>query len=118
MDIFVSTLKNMIERYKGISGVTEWIHCEKFKIFVRVTKRLIEKDITETIDISNVVVYDEYQNTGVFKEVLNVIEQLASEHNKVIYVESIQNPILVKYLEKEGFTLDGCEFCPNAFKRV
>lgn len=118
MDIFVSTLKNMIERYKGVLGVTEWIDCDKFKIFVRVTKRLIEKEITETIDISNIVVYDEYQNTGVFKEILSSIKTLASEYNKVIYVESIQNPILVNYLKKEGFTFDGYDFCPNAFKRV
>lgn len=118
MDELLLKLEEMLNKYNGTFGINEWVYTEKFQIYIRVTKHLINENVFPTIDISNVSVYEEYQRQGIFKAILNTVENLAQQHQKIVYVESIQSEHLEAFLARQGYTFFGSHYCPNAYKNI
>jgi len=96
----------------------EWIFATEGKVFVRVTQRAINGALRPTIDVATIEIDEEHQNTGVFKQVLFAVEQVAQQHNRCVFVENVLNEILVAPLQKYGYTLLADSFPPSFAKDV
>jgi hypothetical protein len=112
----VNDIENMIMEYKGFRGINKWLDYEHFRVYIRVTKRMIADSIEETIDISSIEVSEQYRHQGLFKNFLIDIENLAQKHKKNIYIESILNEDIITHLKKKNYVLTDTETTPNAFK--
>lgn len=87
---------------KSILNSREWFENEQLKIYIRYTpKRFINGNYISTIDIASITVNEEYQNKGIFTNLLSNIE---NKFNKIpIYVESILNDDFKQWLIKRGY---------------
>lgn len=114
--MYINDIENMIMEYKGFRGVISWLHYEHFKVYIRITKRMIAGSIEDTIDISSIEVDENYRHQGLFKKFLLDIEDLALKHNKIVYIESILNEDIIIHLKKKDYILTDIDTTPNAFK--
>lgn len=96
----------------------EWIFAPEGKVFVRVTQRAINGALRPTIDLATIEIDEEHQNTGVFKQVLSAVEQVAQQHNRCVFVENVLNEILLAPLQKYGYTLLSDSFPPSFAKEA
>lgn len=85
-------------------------------VYIRLTSRMIEGVVTQTLDLASVEVEEEFQGKGFFTQFLDGIEALAKTHNRVIYVESILNSFLPEVLRRRGYVQIGSTI--NMIKRV
>ena len=88
MDI-LEQIESLIERANKSPFNNSYIHGEKIIAYVRVTSRLIQGQMMQTIDIGNVSVEEEHQNQGVFKHFLEGVETLAHRFDRTVYIESV-----------------------------
>ena len=90
-----------------------YIYEEHIEVYVRKSKRFIEGETRDFLDIANVTVEEKYRNQGVFTEFL----KRASKTGRNIFVESILNPALEHICEKQGFTkVSWSEYDVNLYK--
>ena len=90
--------------------ISRWLIYEKFEIYLRTGSDCAGFDearelvMLPTIVISNIIVYPQFQNQGVFRELLaNLIADGRKMQYARIKVEQVHNPILYAYLERQGF---------------
>jgi hypothetical protein len=105
---------------------TRWLFVEdKFKVFVRKTKRLYAKPAHmegrlpfpsrqafsfDCIDIGSIEIQPGYQNKGVCTRVFDVFERITDLYGFGIYVENVLNPTLAHIMAKRSYFVygDGC----------
>lgn len=112
----IKDIENMIIEYKGFRGVISWLYYEHFKVYIRITKRMIAGSIEDTIDISSIEVDERNRHQGIFKQFLVDIENLARKYRKIVYIESILNDDIIIHLKKKDYIFTDIETTPNAFK--
>lgn len=74
--------------------------------YIRITKRFINGIFRDTLEIANVKVDEEYRDCGYFSMFLSEIEELGFTYDRIIYIESIINPILKTYICKLDYIED------------
>lgn len=88
----------------------QWVFGNEGKVFVRVTCRALgTTTLTPTIDLSSVEIDEEFQNQGVFKDVLRVVESKAQQYDRHVFVENVINSVLLNPLNKYGYIQIGDE---------
>lgn len=105
--IEINPIEPVIElcnRYRGFA-VCEWIEIPTFKmnIYIRRAKRLIEKEITDTIELANFEIPVQHRGRGFFTSFLKIIESYSLENNLVVYVECVHNKNLRDFLVRNGY---------------
>jgi hypothetical protein len=100
--------------YMGRNG---WYECDKFKVYVRQARHVLNGKLTSTLDLANVEVYPQYQHRGLFNGILEVLES----HNwlEAVYIENVLNGHLLDSLPKHGWTRVPADYpgaLPSFFK--
>lgn len=103
MDI-LEQFEAMIKRSDIRTFNNSYINSDKMTAYVRVTTRLIQGQMLNTIDIANVSVDLKYQQQGVFKDFLKGVEKLAHRYDRTVYIESVLSLVLVNKLPSYGYT--------------
>ena len=112
------TLDAFIEN-KNIRNV--WIQEHGIDVYVRKSLRMLDAKTptaTPCLDIGSVEVDEDHRGEGIFKAFLKRFEKEAKKLNRAVYVESILNPRLQKFLETQGYAVvrNSSELSPNMFK--
>jgi GNAT superfamily N-acetyltransferase len=83
-----------------------WIRQRYLTAYVRKSKRYINQHLVECFDIGDVGVDERHRRKGVFRRFLKEVEDAAAARGRVVFVESVMNPVLEEYLVKMGYTYD------------
>lgn len=83
-------------------GRNLWLEDSIMKVYVRKSTRFIDDEKLIALDIATVEVDQKYQGKGIFSKFLDYVQN--SNPWDVVYVESVLNPIVLKMLEKRGYT--------------
>ena len=88
-----------------ITGDRRWFRFPGYflKVYMRHTRRLIDGEITETVDVASVEVNKQYRSRGHFTAWLNEVQIIADDLKLVVYIESVLEPRLVHFLEKKNY---------------
>lgn len=68
-----------------------------------------------TLDLATIDVPEKHQNKKIFSNFLAYAEKVAADNGLALYVESIQNEDLRRFLIKRGYEVTDCPIAPNAF---
>ena len=80
----------------------QWFVYNKFKVYIRTSYQHFNNQLSPTIEIATIDVYEEYTNKKVFTNFLNLIENTFP--NNIIFVENVLNPKLYFHLiEKRNY---------------
>lgn len=94
-----------------------WVYGNEGKAYIRTTRRLIAPgEIAPTIDLATVEIDEEFQNQGVFKELLQMVEQKAQQYNRAVFLENVLNEVLIAPLQKYGYTMLADSYPPSFVK--
>tara|TARA_B100000614_G_scaffold262909_1_gene300715 strand:- start:189561 stop:189977 length:417 start_codon:yes stop_codon:yes gene_type:complete len=90
-----------------ISYFRGWIRFRRFclNMYARRTKRWINQELMETVDLANFDVDPEVRGEGNLTRFLDEIEKLADHNKVVVYVESILNERLYDFLMRRGYIM-------------
>lgn len=91
------------------------------ELFARKSQRIVNKEKVKAFDVANVVVFEENRSQGVFSNFMIKLEDIVRQAGlDGIFVESIQEPRLSNWLERNGFIRAGndCDICPNYYKAI
>lgn len=81
---------------RGRSG---WINLRYGNFYIRLTKRVIDDEIFETLEIASVEIKQKYQRRGFFTVALTMFENQAFARGiKVVRVENVHNEHLYDFL--------------------
>ena len=96
-----------------------WLHFSYLDAYVRRGYHLIDGKVVCCSDIANVSVVPRHRRKGIFKSWLAEIEVVAASRGlEGVFVESIQNEVLVPFLTSRGYSLVPKSSPPSMFKRV
>jgi len=95
-----------------------WIKEKDIEVYIRRSVRIIENKMHPCLDIGSVEVKEKKRGRGTFSCFLNRFEEEAKKLNRCVYIESILNPRLIKYLLGKGyqFVPGTSEISPNMYK--
>ena len=98
-----------------------WVHEPHMAIYVRRSQRILTSDqpaLTPCLDIASVEVDDGHRGRGLFTDFLTRFERSAKKLKCAVYVESIQNIRLEKFLGERGYkwTHNSSDVAPNMYK--
>lgn len=96
-----------------------WIHHGDIAVYVRRGHHTLPplRAIVDTFDVANIDVPQAKQKQGIFTRWLTMAEELAYEQGfTAVFVESVLNPHLARFLTKRGYTKSGPDECPNFFR--
>jgi ribosomal protein S18 acetylase RimI-like enzyme len=74
-----------------------------YKVYLRITRRYINGQQRDSVDLANIEVLPEFQRRGIFSAILAACENEAQSRDAVVFVESVLNKIVVDKLVKEGY---------------
>lgn len=95
-----------------------WVYGTEGKAYIRTTQRMIAPgEIHPTIDLATVEIDEEFQNQGVFKEILQLVEQKAQQYNRTVFLENVLNEVLIKPLQNYGYAMVEDSFPPSFVKQ-
>jgi len=106
MSELVRTVRWMLETWEFQGrpmGCRAWVSGENAKMYVRLTKHMINEQFHYTLDVSSVEVDEAARGTGVFTRMLEGLEALAQGKGLDVFVESILEPRLIEFLRKRGY---------------
>ena len=106
----------LCERYKefGPFPMRAWIKLPDFRIeiYIRRTKRHIDGQIEETLDLASFEIEETFRGKGMFSEMLGLVEDYAFAEGLTIFVESVLNERLRGFLSRRGYkTSEVDELC-------
>lgn len=103
----------MLRRVEGGAYAARgWIRSGHLSAYVRVTRRRVNREIVETIDVASVEVPEAHQGKGCFSRWLPKVEALAAKHGRIVFVESVLNDRLASFLVARGYhTVDHVDRC-------
>ncbi len=81
----------------------EWIKDGDLECYVRVTKHRVGDVVACTFDVANVKVKQRSRRKGVFKVWLAIVEAECDARGLVVYVESVLNDDLYRFLKARGY---------------
>jgi hypothetical protein len=83
----------------------QWFYFKEYhlNIYIRITNRYINGKFVNIIDLSTIEIEESFRNKGYFTKFLIYVELIATEYNRLIYVESILNSILMDFLLNRGY---------------
>ena len=84
----------------------QWISERNISVYVRKSVRMIEGDLVACLDIGSVEVDEEHRGVGIFTGFLQRMEDYGKKLNRTIFVESILEPRLLRFLLQRGYQLD------------
>jgi len=94
-----------------------WVYGDEGKVYIRTTQRMVAPgEIGPTIDLATVEIDEEFQNQGVFKEILQMVEQKAQQYNRTVFLENVLNEVLIQPLQNYGYSLVADSFPPSFVK--
>jgi hypothetical protein len=97
-------------RVQKIFSITDsrWFDLEgRGQVYLRRSIRVLEDKRRAGLDFATVSVRKEFRRRGVCARALSIVEDAAlSMQLEFVFVESIQNPIIVHMLERRGYTID------------
>ena len=101
----IKDIENMLKKAENSKRpINDYVGNEDLMAYVRVTKRYIEGEMVKTLEIANVSVDEDLQGRGIFKKFLQIIETLAKKYERMVYIESVLNDILINKLPSYGYT--------------
>ena len=103
---------------KAESVKNAWIYERDIAIYVRRSTRFINEKAVKCLDIGSVEVVEKHRGIGIFTSFLSRFEEEAKKLNRAVFVESILNNRLAKFLSRRGYTIHphSVELCPSMFK--
>lgn len=94
-----------------------WVYGNEGKVYIRTTQRMTSPgNIQPTLDLATVEIDEEFQNQGVFKEVLQMVEHKAQQYNRTVFLENVLNEVLIAPLQKYGYTMLADSYPPSFVK--
>lgn len=101
-------MESLITELDNCNFLHRWFDIEEYHLYayIRITKRFIDGVFHDTLEIANVKVVEEYRDCGYFSMFLGEIERLGFTYDRIIYIESIINPILKNYISKLDYIED------------
>ena len=80
-------------------GETEWA-----KIYVRRSQRLINRKMTQCLDLGTIEIHEDLRGQGVLSAVLEALEELNPWGT--VFIENVLDPKLADALRKRGYITD------------
>lgn len=111
-------VQELINTFKSFPR-TSRIEKKEFSAYIRVTQRYIGNEKKNTIDIASIDVKEKYQGKGIFREILNEIEELAKNNNFTVFVECIHDKNLIEMFKRRNYIFmseDLSVGAPNVYK--
>lgn len=94
-----------------------WVYGTEGKVYIRTTQRMTSPgQIQPTIDLATVEIDEEFQNQGVFKQILQLVEHKAMQYNRTVFLENVINEVLIQPLQNYGYTMLEESFPPSFVK--
>lgn len=94
-----------------------WVYGNEGKVYIRTTQRMTSPgQIQPTIDLATVEIDEEFQNQGVFKQILQLVEHKAMQYNRTVFLENVINEVLIQPLQNYGYTMLEESFPPSFVK--
>lgn len=82
---------------------SRWLYLQQGDFYLRLTKHYFH-GMKTTVDLASISIHPPYQSQGYFKALLQAAEEFAASHHiEAVYVESVLNPIVDRYLRKVGY---------------
>lgn len=75
--------------------------------YIRVTRRAYKGKIVDTVEIGSVEVQEKHRNQGCCSMFLRIVEQIAEEMGRKLFVECVHSEILRGMLERRKYEKDG-----------
>ena len=87
------------------SKYSNWLYFPEYHmdIYLRLTKRYINGVMHNTIDLASISICEEYRSKGYFTRFLKAVEKIAEKSGRSVYVESLLNKQLKKFLLSNGY---------------
>lgn len=82
---------------------SKWFDNEHINLYIRYTRRFVNGELINTIDIASISVPLEWQGYGVFSGILSSIE--TTYPTVPIFVESILNNVFKQWLIRRGYVV-------------
>lgn len=100
----MSELLSQIEQFIGIpSRDNKWFHDPNIDIYLRKTKRIVDGQFLQTLDIANISVHD--TGIGFFTELLGQIEEFCKDSPiENIFIENVMTDRFCHFFVKRGYT--------------
>ena len=97
-----------------------WISERNIKVYVRKSMRYIPWTLVPCLDLANVEVTESKRGQGIFTAFLSKFETEAAKLKRIVYVESILEPRLEKFLLARGYLYfpNTSEIAPSMFKSL
>jgi GNAT superfamily N-acetyltransferase len=101
-----AALLRMLEN-PGKMGQRHVVNAREGTAYVRITSRYgPDKTVVPTIDLASIDILPEWQQKGIFQEVLDMVETLAKDHGRHVYAESILSAHVLRVLERRDYESD------------
>lgn len=101
---FNMTLVEEIEEFLKAHKRNQWFEDDQMKVYIRrAFHRVNSQTLANTLDIASIEVDEKLQGQGIFTRFIAKMEILADKHGLVVYVESVMNTRLAKFLNKIGY---------------
>lgn len=98
-------------------GSNLWVEGKEGKVFIRVTSRALpELGVVPTLDFASINIYEKYQRQGVFKEVLGELSLLAVKLERSLFLESVIDDNLLRFLKQSGLAEVPYAIPPSFYK--
>lgn len=119
MDNIEEQLVLMLDRGRKTSRpINSYISNNDIVVYVRVTRRYINNELCNTVDIANITVNFDKQNSGIFKEFLSMVEKLSFKYQRTIFIESVLSELLIEKLPTYGYTMIPDTVPPSFSKNI
>jgi GNAT superfamily N-acetyltransferase len=110
--------KQALTQFLAGNASNAWVKAKGFEVYLRKSRRYLPGSEAErlvaAIDIANITVEDRYRRKGLLRALVQYIES----YGRVVYIESIMEPVLLEAVQRWGYTLDNREQPPSAYKII
>jgi GNAT superfamily N-acetyltransferase len=97
----IENLKISLKEFLASREKNAWIGDDSFaRIYVRKSKRFLESDLQDCLDLATIFIEPEYRGQGLFGKILKMFEEENPFNN--ILIESIVNKRLLEHVKKSG----------------
>jgi len=107
------TLQKMLTAHRRVA----WVEEMGVRAYLRVTRRMIDGGVAETIDLANVAVPVKNRGHGILTAYLEYLESESTRLNRTLFVENVFETRFRNFFLKRGYTQCGCEELPCFWKK-
>lgn len=110
-----SVIFDQLLLFLGGKRTNQYIRDDAMSIYIRKSRRLIDGEMIQFLDLANIQIEDDYQNKGIYSNLMKKIVEKYPDYN--IFIENILNPHTEPILKKLGFkytdSVDRCMYMIN-----